>query len=211
MAGTYQQFCAVAAALDHLGDRWTLLVVRELLAGPRRYGELVEGLPGVATNLLAERLRRLEAAGLVAREAGLSGRPVYRLTPRGAEVEPVVVALARFGLALLPDEADGLAFRPQWLRLAVRLLLRPGALTDDLVVRFEVRGPGQPAAVQLRLDAADAAVDDVASPDVVVAGDPGALLAALRGAAGIPALVAAGRLTVTGAAPDRRRLVDALP
>jgi DNA-binding HxlR family transcriptional regulator len=200
VAGTYQQFCAVAAALDVVGDRWTLLVVRELLDGPRRYGELAHGLPGIATNLLADRLRRLEGAGLVAQEPGDDARTrVYRLTARGDEVRPVVDALARFGLGLLPDGADGLAFRPQWLALAVRLLLRAGVLHDDLVVRFEVHGA---RALQLRLDATDAVVDDTAVPHVLVTGDPAGLMGALR----------TGRVAVgaVGAAADRRRLAAAL-
>jgi DNA-binding HxlR family transcriptional regulator len=203
VAGTYQQFCAVAAALDVVGDRWTLLVVRELLDGPRRYGELIHGLPGIATNLLADRLRRLEAAGLVAQEPGVDGRArVYGLTPRGGDLRPVVDSLARFGLAELPDAVDGLAFRPQWLVRAVRLLLRPGVLDDDLVVRFEVQGPDGPTVLQLRLDATDAVVDAEATPDVVVTGDPAALSGALRGGT-----VARG---AAGAAVDRHRLAAAL-
>jgi DNA-binding HxlR family transcriptional regulator len=201
VAGTYRQFCAVAAALDVVGDRWTLLVVRELLTGPRRYGELLAGLPGVATNLLADRLRKLEAAGLVAQEPGLDGRSrVYRLTERGAELDGVVGALARFGLGLLPAQVDGLAFRPDWLATAVRYLLRPGALEDELVVRFEVDAAD---AVVLRLGPAGVAVDPAAVPDVVLTGDPAALVALLRD----PASTMDGRVTVTG---DRARLARAL-
>ena len=199
MAGTYQQFCAVAAALDVVGDRWTLLVVRELLIGPRRYGELLAGLPGVATNLLADRLRKLEAAGLVAQEPDGRAR-LYRLTERGAELDGVVGALARFGIGLLPAEADGLAFRPELLATAVRYLLRPGVPADDLVVRFEV---GSSDAVVLRLGPTGVVVDPRAVPDVVLAGDPAALVALLRD----PASAAAGRVTVTG---DRARLARAL-
>ncbi|HEX5811368.1 MAG TPA: helix-turn-helix domain-containing protein [Pseudonocardia sp.] len=210
MAGTYQQFCAVAAALDAVGDRWTLLVVRELLAGPRRYGELVDGLPGVATNLLAERLRRLEAAGLVAQEPGPDARTrVYRLTERGAELDAVVTALARFGISLLPDDADGLAFRADWLAIAVRLLLRPGALDADLVVRFDVPGSAGPESLQLRLGPAGATVDPDGAADVVLTGDPAALVTAVREPARTRALAGEGRLTVTGSAADRVRLAGA--
>ncbi len=198
VAGTYQQFCAVAAALDVVGDRWTLLVVRELLVGPRRYGELLAGLPGVATNLLADRLRKLEAAGLVVQEADGRAR-VYRLTERGAELDAVVGALARFGIGLLPCEADGLAFRPEWLATAVRYLLRPGALDDDLVVRFDVGADS----LVLRLGPAGVTVDPAAAPDVVVAGEPAAVVAVLRA----PASAADGRVTVTG---DRARLLELL-
>ena len=167
VAGTYQQFCAVAAALDAVGDRWTLLVVRELLAGPRRYGELVQGLPGVATNLLAERLRRLEAAGLVAQDPGPDGRArVYRLTDRGAELDAVVAALARFGIALLPTTRPGWPSAPTGSLIAVRLLLRPGALDADLVVRFDVVGSDGPEVLQLRLGPAGAADDPDGTADV---------------------------------------------
>jgi DNA-binding HxlR family transcriptional regulator len=211
VAGTYQQFCAVAAALDVVGDRWTLLVVRELLAGPRRYGELVLGLPGVATNLLADRLRRLEAAGLVAQEPGPDARTrVYRLTGRGAELDGVVGALARFGLTLLPDEADGLAFRADWLATAVRFLLRPDALDADLVVRFDVRGADGPQVLQLRLGPTGATVDTDGAPDVVLMGDPAALVTALRDPARAQVLISDGRLRVTGGPADRARLAAAL-
>jgi DNA-binding HxlR family transcriptional regulator len=211
VAGTYQQFCAVAAALDVVGDRWTLLVVRELLAGPRRYGELILGLPGVATNLLADRLRRLEAAGLVGQEPGADARTrVYRLTERGAELDGVVGALARFGLGLLPDEVDGLAFRADWLATAIRFLLRPGALDADLVVRFDVRGSDGPQFLQLRLGSTGATVDLDGAPDVVLAGDPAALVTALRDPARAQVLAAEGRLTATGSAADRARLAGAL-
>jgi DNA-binding HxlR family transcriptional regulator len=214
MAATYGQFCAVATALDVVGDRWTLLVVRELLAGPRRYGELTRDLPGIATNLLAGRLRDLEAAGLVATVPGAGdGRTrTYRLTDAGAELRPVVEALARFGLALLPDDTAGLAFRPQWLTLALEILLVPGALDRELVVRFDLRTADDGASsVWLRLDAAGVHVaDEVPAPDVVVTGDAAALVTAVRDPARARELAAAGRLAVGGGADARRRLAAAL-
>ena len=214
MAATYGQFCAVATALDVVGDRWTLLVVRELLAGPRRYGELTRDLPGIATNLLAGRLRDLEAAGLVATVPGAGdGRTrTYRLTDAGAELRPVVEALARFGIALLPDDTAGLAFRPQWLTLALEILLVPGALDRELVVRFDLRTADDGAtSVWLRLDATGVhAADAVSAPDVVVTGDAAALVTAVRDPARARELAAAGRLGVTGEADARRRLAAAL-
>ena len=214
MAATYGQFCAVATALDVVGDRWTLLVVRELLAGPRRYGELTRDLPGIATNLLAGRLRDLEAAGLVATVPGAGdGRTrTYRLTDAGAELRPVVEALARFGIALLPDDTAGLAFRPQWLTLALEILLVPGALDRELVVRFDLRTPDDGASsVWLRLDAAGVHVaDEAPAPDVVVTGDAAALVTAVRDPARARELAAAGRFGVSGEAEARRRLAAAL-
>jgi len=215
VAATYGQFCAVATALDVVGDRWTLLVVRELLLGPRRYGELTRDLPGIATNLLASRLRDLEAAGLVEPVPGAGdGRTrTYRLTGTGEELRPVVKALNRFGLALLPDEAAGLAFRPQWLALALEALLVPEALDAALVVRFDVPAEdGALTPVHLRLDASGVHtdVDDATAPDVVVTGDAAALVATVRDAGRARELVAAGRLSIAGDASARRRLVTAL-
>src|SRR5918994_290414 len=214
MAATYGQCCAVATALDVVGDRWTLLVVRELLAGPRRYGELTRDLPGIATNLLAGRLRDLEAAGLVETVPGAGdGRTrTYRLTDAGGELRPVVEALARFGLALLPDDTGGLAFRPQWLTLALEILLVPGALDRVLVVRFDLRTADDGASsVWLRLDAAGVHVaDEAPAPDIVVTGDAAALVTAVRDPARARELAATGRLAVSGEADARRRLAAAL-
>lgn len=99
----YKQFCGTAYALDLLGERWTLLILRDLLVGPCRYKDLLEGLPGITTNLLAKRLRDLVAAGLVTK-----GDAGYALSPAGRRVEPVVLALAEFGSAYLdfPPAAD---------------------------------------------------------------------------------------------------------
>jgi DNA-binding HxlR family transcriptional regulator len=92
---SYDQFCGVARALDHVSERWTLLIVRNLMLGPRRYSDLIAELPGITTNLLAARLRAMEEAGLVARQPGPPAR--YELTPLGAALEPVVVELGRWG------------------------------------------------------------------------------------------------------------------
>ena len=118
---SYDQFCPVAVALDLVGDRWTLLMVRELLLGPKRYGELGEALPAMGTNLLAERLRRLESSDVIrARQEG-----GYELTARGRELEPAVLALARWGLAPLPARDDAKLFRPGWLLLSLQAMFRP--------------------------------------------------------------------------------------
>ena len=216
VAGTYQQFCAVAAALDVVGDRWTLLVVRELLAGPRRYGELMLGLPGVATNLLADRLRRLEVAGLVDQEPGSDARTrVYRLTERGAELDGEWSARWRAsGSGCSPTRRSGLAFRADWLATAVRFLLRPGAL--DAGPRGAVRGDGAPMVRRFCSSAwarrARRSIPTVV-PEVVLAGDPAALVTALRDPARARVLTEDGRLAGDGerrgpGAAHRRARVD---
>src|SRR6266852_4345473 len=106
---SYQQYCSVARALDVVGDRWVLLIVRELLAfGPSRYSDLKRGLPGIATNLLAERLKVMEADGLIERYDAPPpvGTNLYQLTERGRELQDVLHALARWGLERMPAGAQ---------------------------------------------------------------------------------------------------------
>jgi len=95
---SYRQFCAIASALDTIGERWTLLIIRELLTGPKRYSDLLDGLPGIPTDMLAARLRRLEDEGLVEREVlpPPAASKVYVLTGSGLSLEPVIAALARW-------------------------------------------------------------------------------------------------------------------
>ena len=99
---SYQQFCGLALALDTVGERWTLLIVRNLLLGPKRYGELHAELPGITTNLLAKRLKEMEVGGLLHKADRR-----YALTERGLELEPVVMALGRFGAGLMTDGPTG--------------------------------------------------------------------------------------------------------
>ena len=94
---SYDQFCSLARALDRLGERWTLLIVRNLLLGPRRYSDLLGELPGITTNLLAARLKGMESGGLVARRQAAVGTTVYELTPLGAALEPAIMELGRWG------------------------------------------------------------------------------------------------------------------
>jgi DNA-binding HxlR family transcriptional regulator len=107
----YRRFCPLSRALDVVGERWTLVIVQELLSQPRRYGALLDRLPGIGTSVLADRLRRLERAGVVAREPGPVGAGVvYTLTARGRELEQALRALRRWGAGFLADPAaDGSA------------------------------------------------------------------------------------------------------
>jgi DNA-binding HxlR family transcriptional regulator len=108
---SYGQYCAIARGLDVVGDRWTLLIVRELLTGPRRYGDLQEGLPGIATNLLADRLRHLEQHGVIDRDS----HGTYKLTKWGQGLAEPVYALARWASPLMAEAAGDDQFRSAWL------------------------------------------------------------------------------------------------
>lgn len=114
---SYQQYCGLAAALDVVGERWALLVVRDLVPGPRRFKDLFDGLPGIATDVLAERLRSLEAAGAVEQRTLRNPAPanVYALTERGHDLARIAGELAGWGMPLLPTvPGDAHRTNPRW-------------------------------------------------------------------------------------------------
>ena len=124
MSRSYGQYCGLARALDVVGDRWNLLIVRQLLMAPARYRDLVGGLPGIATNLLADRLRDLEAAGVVERRLAGEGNAItYALTPWGAELREPVEGLIRWSTPLMVRGPQGDLFRAEWLGLPLSALL----------------------------------------------------------------------------------------
>jgi DNA-binding HxlR family transcriptional regulator len=180
---SYRQYCGLAKALDVIGDRWNLLIVRELLArSPVRYTDLRNGLPGIATNLLADRLRELEAAGVVRRYEAQPpvATTVFELTARGEDLWPVVRELGRWGRPLLAEPADEDEFRIHWLAVPARLHLtdhKPGQPPVTLVLRsggaaltFETSG----GAVRSRPGDADA-------PDLILSGPPQLIVGVLVG------------------------------
>jgi DNA-binding HxlR family transcriptional regulator len=138
MRRTYGQYCGLARALDMVGDRWTLLIVRQLLLGPARYGQLLEGLPGIATNLLADRLRALEDAGIIERQ--LSDRHnavVYAPTPWGEELREPIESLIRWSTPLMVRGPEGDTFRDEWLVLALQALFAGKSSTRPATVGIE--------------------------------------------------------------------------
>jgi DNA-binding HxlR family transcriptional regulator/putative sterol carrier protein len=201
---SYNQYCAVAHGLDVIGDRWTLLLVRELLLGPRRYGDLLAASPGIGTNLLADRLHMMEAEGLVERVTlpPPAGSTVYQLTEDGAELETVVRAIGRWGGRFMGPRRPGEHLAPGAYFVAIRERFRPeraAGLREAYEFRvngrvFEVRvedgtcttsegSANRPVAVftmsaevldQLFLGQLTAA-QAIADGSVQVTGDPGAL------------------------------------
>lgn len=129
---SYNEFCALARALDVLGERWTLLLIRELLLGPRRFTDLLSGMPGIAPNLLSDRLRALEAQGVVTRATlpPPAGARVYELTERGRRLQPALLELARWGMdPIAPPRADEHR-RPGWYAIALQAAFRPEVARD---------------------------------------------------------------------------------
>jgi len=169
MRKRYDQYCPVAHALDLVGDRWALLVVRELMHGPKRYTDLAEHLPGIGTNILAARLRDLEATGIVAKRTlpPPAASRVYELTDYGRELKSVMRELALWGARSLGPPTDEDELFPGWLANAVDVVLAPIAPPG----RFEFR-VGDELASLVDGEAREGPVEE---PDVVVEGDPEAI------------------------------------
>ena len=193
----YRQYCASARALDVVGERWTLLLVRELLTGPKRNKDLLENLPGIGTNLLAARLRHLEASQLVTKRklAPPAGATVYELTPLGAELEPIVMALARWGQKLLGTPGDDDIVRASWSLLSMKALLRPE------------RAAGMHKTCEFHIDDevfhatiahgdVDAAQGPAHQPDLVVRADTDTFLAVISATLSPSRAVAEGRAKI---------------
>lgn len=142
---SYHQFCGLARALDVVGDRWTLLIVRELLLGAKSFRELQDGLAGISPNLLTDRLRVLQEAGLVSRNnaPSRSKAVVYTLTAVGASLENTVFELIRWGARWMASGPGTDRVEPRWSILALRALLAnpvPGSSARSGVVHIDVDG-----------------------------------------------------------------------
>ncbi|MCP2262036.1 transcriptional regulator, HxlR family [Streptoalloteichus tenebrarius] len=187
---SYDQFCPLARALDHLGERWTLLVVRELLGGPRRYSDLLADLPGVSTDVLAARLREMERDGLVARRRmPRSTAHVYELAPAGRELAPVLAALAAWGGPRLGERRSTDSVREHWFAVPLAALLRPvlGSATVELRLGEVV--------LTLRVAEDPGYVDGpTEAPDVVVETDLDTVTALVSGALDMDAAITGSRL-----------------
>ncbi|MER7972541.1 MULTISPECIES: winged helix-turn-helix transcriptional regulator [unclassified Streptomyces] len=201
---SYDQYCSAARALDVVGDRWTLLIVRELLAGPRRYTDLHADLPGVSTDVLASRLKDMERDGLATRRRlpPPGAAYVYELTGRGRELLPVLEALSGWGRAELGERRPTDAVRAHWFALPLlRLLENPGL-------------------VEVRLDEGDfhlhAGAEEgpvygegpaPAEPDARLTLDSATCEAVSRGETALLDAVRDGRITVTGDGPLAKALL----
>ena len=207
---TYGQFCALAKALDVIGDRWTLLIVRELIIrGEARYTDIRDGLPGIASNLLAARLKELEAAGVL--ETFDAPPPVatalYRLTPRGRELERVIDAIGLWGVPYLKEAPKSDAFCSHWMALPLRKGVKDSAPDGEPAV-IEVHAGEEPVTLRAAGGTVRVSVGAAENPDVVVTGDARTIYALFRGNVSLPQAKAAG-LKVGGDAAALRRVLPA--
>jgi len=173
----YGQSCSVAGALDRIGERWSLLIVRELLLGPLRFSDLARGVGGAPTDVLTKRLRDLEADGIVRRRQldPPAAATVYELTELGRGLEGPLLELGRWGLNFFQiEDAEGI--ESSWLPNSLRVILRPPA---DAELTLQLRSEGQ--AFRLRIEGGAIAAErgEADDPDVSLSGPPRAVLAAL--------------------------------
>lgn len=213
----YGQYCGLARALDLVGERWSLLLIRDLLVSPKRFTDLRRGLPRIPSNILSTRLRELEDAGLVQRRA--LARPesgvVYELTPYGADLEEIVLRLGTWGAARLGEPRPGEVLTPDSMVIALRAMFRPSAAVGlHAVYQIEL---GQfelgPVVFHARVD--DGGLTDgtgpvppPALPDLVITGGPG-IRALFTGEVTAAEAVASGLVQLAGAALDRSALLQA--
>lgn len=208
---SYGEGCAAAHALDLVGERWALLVVRELLLGPKRFTDLKAGMPGASPNVLSQRLRELEEAGIVRRRklAPPAGSRVYELTDWGSKLEPVITALGRWGARspALPLEA-GLGVDS--FVLALRTVFDPAA-AEGLSARYELRVGEDRFRVVVadgRIEAVRGAAD---APDATIDTDVDALPAVLWGGRPLADAERSGELTIEGDRLAVQRLLGLFP
>ncbi len=181
---SYGEYCSIAKALDVVGDRWTLLIIRELLIrGGCRYTDLKHGLPGIATNLLADRLRELESAGLVRREDAPPpvATTLFHLTDAGAELQPVLDAIGRWGVRYMMEPADGDEFRGHWFAFPALFFLNDRD-PDGPPVSIELRTADDPVVIEVSGGTIHTRLGSAAAPDVVLGGEPRLILALFGGA-----------------------------
>ena len=205
---TYDQYCAVARALDVVGERWTLLLVRELLTGPKRFKDLLDGLCGIGTNLLTARLKDLEVNGVLRRTTlpPPAGSKVYELTDLGRSLEPVVMALSRWGLELLDAPRREEETRPAWAMVALQssLDLEAGPTRKET---YELRVYGELFHVQVGGGEAEVFQGSAIDPDLIISGDTETLLSVAAGRLTLAEAVEAGAIAIEG---DRGSLARCL-
>jgi DNA-binding HxlR family transcriptional regulator len=209
----YEDACGAAHALDLVGERWSLLVMRELMFGPRRFGDLRAALPGISANILTQRLEGLEASGIVERRRlpPPASVQVYGLTEWGLEAEPIFQALGRWA-ARSPAHDPSLPLSPVSLMLSFRTLFDVDAGQGETMTIGFAFGE-ESFMVRIGNGAVTAAREAVAGADATFAGSPQAAAAAVHGKVPLAMLEDAGELTVSGdrAKAERFQSLFALP
>ena len=181
---SYGQYCGVTTAVELIGERWAMLIVRDLLVGPRRYTDLKQGLPKIPTNILSTRLKELQEGGVVRRVPLLHCGLVYELTPYGRQLEPIVLALGRWGFAQMGDPSPDDVVTADSLTMALRTAFRPDAAAALPPADYELHVGD--VALRVQVDGSRLNVTQLAPPappvgGVLPAGEPELVFAASPG------------------------------
>jgi DNA-binding HxlR family transcriptional regulator len=210
---TYGQYCGVARAMELVGERWALLIIRDLLVGPKRYTDLRAGLPKIPTNVLATRLKELEQGGVVARrvEPSPSRAIVYELTPYGADLDQVVLALGRWGARSLGELRPGEIVTTDILVMALRSTFRPDrAKKVRARVSYELRFGDLIVHALVDDESLEVAAGPIDKPNVVIEAR-GPLSPLLNGELDGEAALKAGLVTTDGTPADLNRFAQFFP
>jgi DNA-binding HxlR family transcriptional regulator/putative sterol carrier protein len=209
---TYGDGCAIARALDVVGERWALLVVRELLLGPKRYTDLRRGLPNASPNVLSERLRELERAGVVRRRKlpPPAGSRVYELTDWGRELEEIVLSLGRWAARSPTPPSDAPIVSGDSIILALRALFDPGA-AHGLSAGYELRLGDDRFRVEVADGEIEAARGGADQADATIDTDPGTLDAVLWGGLSLADAERSGSMSIEGDKAAVERFVRLFP
>jgi DNA-binding HxlR family transcriptional regulator len=209
---SYDQYCAVAKALDLIGERWTLLILRDLVhLGPRRFSDLRDGLPGIGANLLTVRLRRLESEGLIKRrrlpKPGAS--VVYELTELGSGLEPTIIELGRWGGNFMAERQVREVFFPTGHISAIRATFRAG---DARGVRatYEFRIDGESFHVEIDDGSLKTSLGEAAEPDLVVATDVPTSIELMQRRLAPRDAIRSGAVVTSGSVREFERCIDLL-
>ena len=209
MSRTYQQYCPVARALEIVGERWTLLVARELLLGPRRFTDLMDGLPGISATVLASRLKDLEQAGLVSKRTlpPPAASTVYELTDRALGLARVLAAMADWGMSMLGRPRKGDGVRGEWIVLAMAVTTPAPDVRDTT---FELHVDGEVLHVDVRDGRLQPRQGAAPDPAAIITVNATTLADLALGRLGLDDAVAEERVTLVGDQTAARGLLESI-
>lgn len=207
---SYNQYCGLAYALDIVGERWTLLIIRELMAGPRRFKDLLAGLPDISTNLLAERLKHLEQQGLLCRRVlpPPAGSTVYQLSALGYALEKTLLELGKWGSQFVPASPEGAAILPVGsYALTLKTFFRP-ELAQDINETYELHVDQEVLHVQIKAGEIYVRQGETLKADVIFYTDIASYLGLLQRKLQPEQAVAQGLIRIEGDSAALSRFLD---
>jgi DNA-binding HxlR family transcriptional regulator len=200
----YEEHCALARGLDVVGERWTLLIIRELLFGPKRFTDLLGGLPGIPPSLLSARLKELQAADIISQRVlpPPAASTVYELTDAGNGLEEILYALGRWGAQFGREPRQSDAARPEWAVFALRCLFRPEAAAG-VHEAYELRLPDGTFRLTVEDGVLTIGMGSGPTPHVALMGEMATVMSALMGKLTTKEATQSGKLKIQG---DRKAL-----